>query len=99
MEVDISTIAQRELLDIFHYHVSYNPDYALNFQDQIIDFFMKNLVDFPELWVIHNAEEWVRKLVFSDYNIYYKIEKEIINILHIVHGKNSLNADLSEIEL
>jgi len=91
MEVEISITAKQELLDIFHYHVLYSPEFALNFQDEIVEFFMKNLSKFPEIWVVHNWEDGIRKLVFQDYNIYYKIEKEVINILHIVHGKNSLN--------
>jgi len=94
MEVEISIIAKQELLDIFHYHVLYNPQFALNFQDKIVEFFIKNLSDFPEIWVVYNWENGVRKLVFEDYNIYYKIEEEIINILHIVHWKNSLNQEL-----
>lgn len=96
MQVKVLPSAEDDLEYIFEYHVEYNPHFAISFQWEILSFFMKNLSDYPEMWTIHNVDLQIRKLVFQNYNIYYKVQSDLINILHIVHEKTSLNQDLGE---
>jgi plasmid stabilization system protein ParE len=49
MKVKILPSAESDLEQIFLYHASYNLDFAVSFQQELISFFMNNLCEYPEL--------------------------------------------------
>jgi len=94
MEVRITRAAEENLGSIFSYHVEYSPDYAVDFQQKIVAFFMVNLSEHPLMGAVYNADTSVRRIIFGDYNIYYRVGDGLIDILFILHSRLSLNEEL-----
>ncbi len=94
MSVFITKNAEANLQLIYEYHAEYSVQYADKFHDDILAFVIKNLSEFPEMGIVHNAEQATRRLVFGNYNIYYLNQSSATYVLYIIDGRMNLNEQL-----
>lgn len=82
-----SKTAQQNLEEIADYIAQDSPFYAINFVEKIL-LAIENLGDFPKIgrMVLGFKKENIRELIFHNYRIVYKVEKECIYIVSLCYG-------------
>jgi len=80
-----------DLKNIFDYIANDSEHYASVFVNGIIDYAEK-LGDFPKIGRIvpeYNKKD-IREIIYETYRIIYRLEKDRITILAVIHGKREL---------
>lgn len=95
MKVIISDAAYTELLKIARWIKLDNPSRAERFVSEIYDR-CQNLRDMPKAFplVPRWEEQGIRRRPFGDYLIFYRINGDVIDVLHIMHGARDYAAIL-----
>lgn len=96
MIVHFTKTSLKNLEDIFSYNQDYSLDYAMKFNNEVIDIIVENLSNFPEMGSIHNKNKSIRKLVLKGYNVYYVNAEKVIYILYIFGWKLSKNEEIED---
>jgi toxin ParE1/3/4 len=91
--VDISPMADRDIEDIGSYLFDKNPIAARQLIDQLQRRFAA-LEEFPMRGVSRDdLSVGLRFIVEGEYLVFYTIEKEIVMILRVLHGKRDLESE------
>jgi toxin ParE1/3/4 len=92
MKIEWTEPAVLDLESIRDYIAAGSEHYATRFVERIIDA-VENLTSFPELGrnVPEATEENIRELIFNDHRIMYRVERERILVLTVVHGARNLD--------
>lgn len=87
MIVRLSAEAERDLERIGDYIASDNPERALSFVRELRAACM-GLAEFPERFpIIHRyADRALRCRVRGHYAIIYRVENDVVTVLHVLHG-------------
>jgi toxin ParE1/3/4 len=95
MKVNISDAAYTELLQIGRWIKLDNPARAERFVSEIYDR-CQSLRDMPKAFplVPRWEEQGIRRRPYGDYLIFYRINGEMIDVLHIMHGARDYEAVL-----
>ncbi|GAN34253.1 MAG: type II toxin-antitoxin system RelE/ParE family toxin [Candidatus Brocadia sp. AMX2] len=82
-----SKTAQRNLEEIADYIAHDSPFYAINFIERVLQDIEK-LGNFPKIGRIvpEFKKENIREIIFHNYRIVYKTEKDCIFIISLCHG-------------
>jgi toxin ParE1/3/4 len=93
MKVVISETAYIELLQIGHWIKLDNPGRAERFISEIYDR-CQTLRDMPKAFplVPRREEQGIRSRPYGDYLIFYRINGNVIDLLHIMHGARDYEA-------
>jgi toxin ParE1/3/4 len=99
MKVNISDAAYTELLQIGRWIKLDNPARAERFVSEIYDR-CQSLSDMPKAFplVPRWEEQGIRRRPYGDYLIFYRINGEMIDVLHIMHGARDYEATLFVVE-
>jgi len=90
-EIKFSELSMLDISDIWEYISAYDKEMADMFIENLIER-IRGLEDFPFLGATKEIfKENERFLVFKKYNIYYRIEEDIIFIRRILHGKQEIS--------
>lgn len=96
MKIVFSPESRQDLREIFNYIAKDNLDAAIAFVRRL----KQRCVDLaPMPNVGKNREEIARgyrSITEGDYVIFYRLQPEIVEILHVVHGKRDLSKVLSK---
>ena len=97
MKVIWSPFAIDCVSDIASYIALDKPKAARQWIDDVFDR-VKNLEKFPQIGrIVPDAKrKEIREILFKNYRIIYRIDKEQINILTVRHGKQMLPIDAIE---
>ena len=92
MKIEWTEPAVSDLESIRDYIAAGSEYYAIRFVERIIDA-VESLMSFPKKGrnVPEAAKENIRELIFNDYRIMYRIEKERILVLTVIHGARNLD--------
>ncbi len=85
MKVELTERAERDLVVIGNYIATDNPLRADDFVDELLDR-CASLTEFPKRYPLANRYSDVRRCRHGTYLIFYRIEPDVIRILHILHG-------------
>ncbi|WP_311267152.1 type II toxin-antitoxin system RelE/ParE family toxin [Sphingobium sp. WCS2017Hpa-17] len=87
MKVELAAEAERDLEAIAYHIATDNPARALGFILELRDKCL-GLADYPRAFpvVARYAHLDVRRRVYGQYLIFYRVEAERIVVLHILHG-------------
>lgn len=97
MKVVITRTAETSLEDIYRHKCGYSIAHADDFLNEIYDFIVRNLSEFPHLGRPYNPARGLFRLVYSKgFNIYYTIRADEVFVLFIVDGLLSLNQELAD---
>ncbi len=93
MKIEWTEPAISDLESIKAYIAKDSEYYASRFVERIIQA-VENLERFPEVGrkVPEAKEENIRELLFHNYRIIYRVEKELILILSVIHGSRDLSS-------
>jgi plasmid stabilization system protein ParE len=93
MIVRITAEAEADLESIGDYIAQDNPQRAVTFVRELRAACL-GLADFPERFplLLHRAEQGVRHRVHGRYAIFYRVETEIVTVLHVLHGARDQEA-------
>ena len=93
MKVEWTEPAVSDLESIKVYITRDSEYYASRFVERVIQA-IENLLRFPEVGrkVPEAEEENIRELLFHNYRIIYRVEKECVLVLTIVHGSRDLSS-------
>lgn len=89
-QVNISDLAKREIEEFYLYIAEDSPENAQKWYFSIYDK-IQTLRNFPmrspiaDEDIFHEYE--IRNLIFGDYRVLYRIKENIVQILHVKHGK------------
>ncbi|MBU1599829.1 type II toxin-antitoxin system RelE/ParE family toxin [bacterium] len=91
MKIDWTEPAISDLQAIYDYIAKEAEYYANRFIERIFEA-VEKLGDFPKMgrFVPETEQEDIRELLFHDYRIIYRVEKERVLILAVVHGSRDL---------
>ncbi len=92
VKIKFSRKSGRDLNEIKEFISADNQERSDSFTDELIGRFISTVSQFPlssPQYGFKNA----RKYTYKDYNIYYSYNKNknIVNVLHIIHGSQILN--------
>ncbi|HYN00308.1 MAG TPA: type II toxin-antitoxin system RelE/ParE family toxin [Aestuariivirgaceae bacterium] len=95
MRVVFTEAAESELEAVSDWIATDNPERAITFVAEIAER-CHSLADSPEAFPIvpRYKRAGVRRLVFRDYLIFYRISRDRVEILHILHGARDYEAIL-----
>ncbi|MEO5334857.1 MAG: type II toxin-antitoxin system RelE/ParE family toxin [Magnetococcus sp. YQC-5] len=95
MNVVISSAAKADLVDIAAFIRLHNPERALTFIDDLLDC-CAALADMPHAYPLVPRYEHlgIRRYVHQHYVIFYRVTKDLVEIIHIVHGARNYDAIL-----
>lgn len=87
MIVHITAEAEGDLETIADYIAKDNPQRAVTFASELRAACL-GLAEFPERFplVSHWAGQGVRHRVHGSYAIFYRVEAEVVSVLHVLHG-------------
>ncbi|MFN3818351.1 type II toxin-antitoxin system RelE/ParE family toxin [Blastomonas sp.] len=87
MIIQFTAEAERDLDDIAHYIAADNPARAVSFLAELRAR-CHSLAAFPKRFplVSRYARHGIRQCVHGNYRIFYRIEKQTITVIHILHG-------------
>ena len=93
MKIEWAEPAISDLQHIRDYIAKDSEYYAASFVSRIIDR-IDILPEFPEMGriVTEQNDKNIRELIYQKYRIVYRVEKERILILAIIHGSRDLSA-------
>jgi toxin ParE1/3/4 len=85
--------AIEDLRNLYSYIANDSPEYASSFVERII-LSVEKLTSFPKVGrIVPEAdEETIRELLYHNYRIVYRIRKDLIEILTVVHGARDLGS-------
>jgi len=91
MKIEWTEPAVLDLESIRDYIRIGSEHFAARFVERILEA-VENLAEFPEMGrsVPEADQENIRELVFHNYRIMYRVEKERILILTVIHGARDL---------
>lgn len=97
MKVVITQTAEASLEEIYRYKCEYSIAHADDFLDEIYDFIIKNLSEFPHLGRVYNEARGLFRLVYrKGFNIYYTIGEQEVFVLFIIDGALNFNQELAD---
>ncbi|MBD2606258.1 type II toxin-antitoxin system RelE/ParE family toxin [Scytonema hofmannii FACHB-248] len=87
MRVVITAAAKADLIAIGDFIRSQNPERAITFVEELLDRCYA-LADMPRAYpLVPRYEKFgIRRTVHRDYLIFYRVHKELIEIIRILHG-------------
>ncbi|WP_075628583.1 type II toxin-antitoxin system RelE/ParE family toxin [Xaviernesmea oryzae] len=87
MKVALSEQAWGDLLEIGQHIAAHNSSRASSFIDELYEACL-GLASLPYAFPVHPdyTEEGIRRRIFRRYVIFYRVQAEKIEILHILHG-------------
>ena len=90
MKIEWTEPALLDLESIRDYIATGSEHFAARFIERVIEA-VEKLTTFPKMGrnVPEAAEENIRELIFNDYRIMYRVERERILVLTVVHGARS----------
>jgi addiction module RelE/StbE family toxin len=93
MRIVITAAAKADLIAIGNFIQRKNPERAATFVDELIDR-CKTLVNMPQSCpLVPRYEKWgIRRCVYRDYLIFYRVHKELIEVIHILNGAQDYEA-------
>jgi toxin ParE1/3/4 len=82
-----------DLRNLHSYIAKDSTEYANSFVERII-LSVEKLTNFPRIGrtVPEADEETIRELLYHNYRIIYRIRKELIEIVTVVHGRRDLGS-------
>ena len=85
--------AIEDLRNIYGYIARDSEVYASSYVQRII-LAVDGLSDFPRLgrMVPEASQETIRELLYHNYRIIYRINKELVEILTVIHGRRDLGS-------
>ena len=92
VKIEWSPIAQNDLNDIIDYIAQDSLEYALNFYDQVREK-VQNLIQFPKIgrMIPELDDPDIREIILRNYRIIYRIYKDNIEIIRIIHGSRIID--------
>jgi toxin ParE1/3/4 len=95
MKVVITAAARSDLIEIGDFIQADNPDRAVTFVDELLDRCL-SLADMPRAYpLVPRYERFgIRRRVYQNYLIFYRIQKNRIEVIHILHGARDYEAIL-----
>jgi len=88
--IEYLAIAEKDLMEILEYIQTDNPSAAVQFLEEI-DKVISKLADFPYMGYIPKDQRLIqlnyRTLVVENYQVFYVVFDEIVEIRRILHGK------------
>lgn len=93
MKVVITDQAEADLIEIGEFIRPHNPKRAITFVDELLDR-CDTLADMPNAFPLIPRYEshGIRRCVHRDYLIFYRINKNLIEVIHILHGARDYEA-------
>jgi addiction module RelE/StbE family toxin len=87
MKIILTPKAEGDLDRIGEYIAIDNPVRAASFVDELLDR-CASLAEFPERFPIvqRYKRHHIRRCLHGDYLIFYRVEADLVRILHILHG-------------
>ena len=93
-KINIAPEAAKEIEDIYLYIADDSPNNAAKWYFAIHDK-IQALTDFPESCPVAYEDRFydfqIRNLIFGNYRVIYRIQKDIIQILHVKHTAQQRN--------
>jgi len=93
MKVVITAAAKADLLAIRRYIEADNPSRALSFVEELLDRCLA-LADTPRAYpLVPRYERYgIRRCVHGDYLIFYRLQPEQIEVIHVLQGARDIEA-------
>lgn len=93
MKVEITDAAKADLVEIGEFIRPHSPKRAITFVDELLDRCV-TLADMPEAFplVPRYEHHGIRRCVHRDYLIFYRINKNLVEVIHILHGARNYEA-------
>ena len=93
MRVVITAAAKADLLAIRRYIEADNPNRAVSFVEELLDRCLA-LADTPRAYpLVPRYERFgIRRCVHSDYLIFYRLQPEQIEVIHVLQGARDIEA-------
>jgi plasmid stabilization system protein ParE len=94
--VIVTRKAKSDLIGIRRYIALDNPSRAASFSKDMMQKTIKNLGDFPKSAPIYNSDKNIRRLVYQNYNIYYRYDdqSDTAYVLHILNAALLMNSSI-----
>jgi len=91
VEVRWSPLAAADYESIINFYEKSAPKFAQNFAKKIF-YIIENLTQFPKMGrkVPESDNPNIREIIYRNFRIIYRLKKEIIEIIRIVHGTQIL---------
>jgi len=97
MTVVITQNAEENLENIYARHTEYSIEYADSFHDEIVQFMIETLGEYPNFGHSYNEAAGLRRFIYKKrFNVYYLSREGTIYILYIIAGRMELNTLLEE---
>lgn len=95
MKVILTPAAERDFRAIGDFIARDNPVRAESFVDELLQRCL-SLAEFPERFPLieRSARSGVRRCLHGSYLIFYRVEPELVRVLHILHGASDYHAIL-----
>ncbi len=92
VKIEWSPVAQNDLNEIIDYIAQDSLEYALNFYDQVREK-VQNLIQFLKIgrMIPELDDPDIREIILRNYRIIYRIYKDNIEIIRIIHGSRILD--------
>jgi len=96
MRVVITDAARADLIEIGEFIRPHNPKRAESFVDELLDR-CEALADMPRAFpLVPRYEHYgIRRYVYRDYLIFYRVLENLVEVIHILHGARDYEALLS----
>ena len=96
MRVVITDAARADLIEIGEFIRPHNPKRAESFVDELLDR-CEALADMPRAFpLVPRYEQYgIRRYVYRDYLIFYRVLENLVEVIHILHGARDYEALLS----
>ncbi|HEY9826799.1 MAG TPA: type II toxin-antitoxin system RelE/ParE family toxin [Stenomitos sp.] len=87
MRVVITTAAKTDLIEIGDFIKLNNPERAITFVEELLER-CSSLADMPRRYpLVPRYEKFgIRRTVYQDYLIFYRIQDEVIEIIRVLQG-------------
>lgn len=93
MRVAITAAAKADLIAIGEFIRPHNPARAATFIDELLDR-CHDLADMPRAYpLVPRYEQWgIRRRVYRDHLIFYRVQSELIEVIHVLNGAQDYDA-------
>lgn len=96
MKVVLTPKAERDLESIAERIAGENPRRALTFLDELLEG-CRTLAEFPARFPLttSHAALGIRRRIHGNYLIFYRIEPDLVRVLHVLHAASDYDGVLS----
>jgi len=97
MKVVITEQAIADLTEIGDFIQQHNPKRAITFVDELLDR-CESLIDMPYAFSIvpRYKKQAIRRCIHQNYLIFYTVNQDVIEVIHILHGARNYEVLLDE---